>query len=118
MFGAGAQKILSLALVLNSHENGLFLLDEITVGWHHSHLTDLWRLIFRVCKERNHQIIATTHSDEGVTAFVQAAEAEKAEDECCYVRLDPPYKGDPPGKVNAVYYDYGTLSASRAPEWM
>ena len=113
MFGAGAQKILSLALVLNSYENGLFLVDEITVGWHHSHLADLWRLIFRICKERNHQIIATTHSDEGITAFVQAAEAEKAEDECCYVRLDPPKKGDPPGKINAVYFDYKLLRASR-----
>ena len=62
------------------------------LAWHHSHLADLWRVIFRVCKERNHQIIATTHSDEGVTAFVQAAEAEKAEDECCYIRLDPAQK--------------------------
>ena len=113
LLGAGAHKILSLALALNANENGLFLLDEITVGWHHSHLADLWRVIFRVCKERNHQIITTTHSDEGVTAFVQAAEAEKAEDECCYVRLDSPKKGDPQGKVNAVYFDYKLLLASR-----
>ena len=50
LLGAGIRKLLSLALVLNARSGGLFLLDEVTVGWHHSHLTDLWRLIFRACK--------------------------------------------------------------------
>ena len=113
LFGAGTQKILSLALMLGSHENSLFLVDEVAVGWHHSHLRDLWRMIFRVCKERNHQVIATTHSNECVTAFVMAAKAESAKDDCCYVRLDPPYKGDPPEKINPMFYDYGVLEASR-----
>ena len=113
LFGAGAQKILSLALALNSHEHGLFLVDEVAVGWHHSHLRDLWRMIFRVCKERSHQIIATTHSNECITAFTQAAKAEASEDDCRYIRLDPPYKGDPPEKVNPMPYDYGVLKASR-----
>ena len=87
LLGAGAQKVLSLALSLHSHNDGLFLLDEVTVGWHHSHLVDLWRMIFRVCKERNHQVIATTHSYEGITAFAEAATAENAEGDACYVRL-------------------------------
>ena len=113
LLGAGAQKVLSLALALHSREDALFLLDEVTTGWHHSRLTDVWRMIFSVCKERNHQVIATTHSDECITHFVKAAEHEKFEDKCCHVRLDPSYKGDPPGKVNPIYYDYGVLKASR-----
>ena len=87
LLGAGAQKALSWALSLHSHDDGLFLLDEVTVGWHHSRLVDLWRMIFRICKERNHQVIATTHSYEGITAFAEAATAENAEGDACYVRL-------------------------------
>ena len=111
LLGTGAQKILSMSLGLHSINDGLCLLDEVTVGWHHSLLVDLWRMIFRVCRERNHQVIATTHSDEGVTAFVKAAEAERAESDCCYLRPWP--DGDIPGKVNCEYYDYGRLRASR-----
>ena len=85
--GAGGLKLLSLALALHSVENAVCLLDEVTTGWHHSHLADLWRVIFRICKERNHQVIATTHSYEGITAFAEAATAENAEGDACYVRL-------------------------------
>ena len=105
LFGAGTQKILSLALVLGSHENSLFLVDEVTVGWHHSHLIDLWRMIFRVCKERNHQIIATTHSREGIAAFAQAAKAEGSMDDSCYIRLDEvEWETDPKRKIKPSSY--------------
>ena len=45
LLGAGAHKFLSLALAMHSHENMLCLLDEVTTGWHHSHLVELWRMI-------------------------------------------------------------------------
>ena len=100
MLGAGAQKVLSLALALYSHSNALFLLDEITIGWHHSRLINLWRMIFRVCKERNHQIIATTHSREGIGAFAQAAKDEVCQDDACYIRLDEAeWETDPSRKI-------------------
>ena len=106
LLGAGAHKMLSLALALNANENGFCLLDEITVGWHHSHLADLWRMIFRVCKERNHQVIATTHSREGIAAFAQAAQDEKAQEDACYIRLDKwDEESDPKKKVTSVTYD-------------
>ena len=106
LLGAGAHKMLSLALALSANDNGLFLLDEITVGWHHSHLAGLWRMIFRICKERNHQVIATTHSREGIAAFAQAAQDEKAQEDACYIRLDKwDEESDPKKKVTSVTYD-------------
>ena len=116
LLGAGIRKLLSLALVLHARSNGLFLLDEVTVGWHHSHLVDLWRLIFRACKERNHQVIATTHSDEGITAFAEAAAREGCEADACYVRLD---RKDDNGRsqVSPAVYDHETLAASREMHW-
>ena len=106
LLGAGAHKMLSLALALNASDNRLCLLDEITVGWHYSHLADLWRMIFRVCKERNHQVIATIHSREGIAAFAQAAQNEEAQEDACYIRLDKwDEESDPKKKVTSVTYD-------------
>ena len=112
LLGAGIRKLLSLALVLHSKSNALFLLDEVTVGWHHSHLVDLWRMFFRACKERGHQIIATTHSDEGITAFTKAAALEECQDDACYVLLD---RRDDNGRVQVRpgVHDHEALVGSR-----
>ena len=116
LLGAGLRKLLSLALVLHARSGGLFLLDEVTVSWHHSHLVDLWRMIFRACRDRNHQVVATTHSDEGITAFAEAAAREECESDACYVRLD---RMDEDGRacVRSAVYDHETLSASREMAW-
>ena len=114
--GAGARKLLSLALVFHCGRGGLFLLDELTVGWHHSVLVDMWRMIFRACKERGHQVIATTHSYDAITAFVEAAELEKCQSDACYVRLDRKNK-DGHTRVHPVPYNYETLEASREMRW-
>ena len=116
LLGAGIRKLLSLALVLHARSNGLFLLDEVTVGWHHSHLVYLWRLIFRACKERNHQVIATTHSDEAITAFAEAAAKESREGDACFVRLDRRNEGGRV-KIHPAVYDHETLAASREMNW-
>ena len=49
-------------------------------------------MIIRACKERNHQVVATTHSYESIAAFAEAAKIEKAEDDACYVWLPDPAK--------------------------
>ena len=109
LLGGGACKLLSLLLALHSRRDSLFLLDEVTVGWHHSHLVELWQRIFRVRKERGHQIIATTHSGEGIAAFAEAAALEECQDDACYVRLDR--TGD---KVQGrAVYVHETLVASQ-----
>lgn len=113
--GAGARKLLSLALILHRWRDGLFLLDELTVGWHHSVLVDTWRMIFRVCKDCRHQVIATTHSDDAITAFVEAAELEKCQSDACYVRLDRKNK-DGHIRVRPAVYDYEHLDAAREME--
>ena len=110
--GAGVRKLLSLTLELYARRDGLFLLDEVAVGWHHSHLVDLWRMIFRVHKERGHQVIATTHSGEGIAAFTEAAALEECQDDACYVRLDR-QDGGGHVQVRPAIYDYEALAASR-----
>ena len=103
--GAGVQKFLSLMLVLLLGNGGLFLLDEITTGWHHARLAELWKMIFRVCEERGHQIIATTHSREGIAAFAQAAKDEGAQDDACYIRLDSvEWESDPRRRIKPSSY--------------
>ena len=52
------------------------------------------------------------HSDEGITAFAEAAAREECESDACYVRLD---RMDEDGRacVRPAVYDHETLSASR-----
>ena len=105
LLGAGVRKLLSLAIALAAESNATCLLDEVTVGWHYSRLEDLWRVIFRVCKERGHQVIATTHSHEGIAAFAQAAKDEGTQDDACYIRLDRrDEESDPKRKVTYAIY--------------
>ena len=115
LLGAGIRKLLSLALVLHARKGGLFLLDEITVGWHFTHLVDAWRVILRACRERKHQVIGATHSDEGLTALVEAAELEGCQSSVCFARLDR--DGDKGRiRVRPAVYDYEHLDAAREME--
>lgn len=115
--GAGVRRMLSLALVMRARRDGLFLLDEISAGCHHSHLVDLWRMIFRFAHERNHQVIATTHSNDGITAFAAAAAREGRQEDACFVRLDQWDEKGGDVRIHPAVYDHDTLAASREMRW-
>ena len=93
LLGTGTVKFISLVLELMRHKDAIFLIDEITVGWHHSKLTKLWRALIRLIKQNNNQIIATTHSYEGIAAFSTAVEQEHVQDQACFIRLAETKKG-------------------------
>ena len=97
--GEGMNHLLEIALTLVKCENGVLLTDEIESGLHYSVLLGVWRLIFRMARELNVQVFATTHSSDCVKAFQRAAEEDK-EDEAILIRLVQ--KGD---KIKAVLFD-------------
>ncbi len=63
---------MTLALVNSS--NGFLLIDEFENGLHYSVLHKVWKLIFRLAKDLNVQVFATTHSHDCVTAFQAASQ--------------------------------------------
>jgi len=85
--GDGLQHLLMIAVALAKATEGLLLLDEVETGLHFSVLVDLWRLLFRAARQRDVQVIATTHSGDCIAAFCQVW-SEVEEHDGAYYRLD------------------------------
>ena len=84
--GEGMDRILGIVLTLIRCETGFFLVDEIESGLHYSVLPDVWKLIFKMAKQLNIQVFATTHSYDCIQAFAEAA-IEDEESDGMLIRL-------------------------------
>jgi len=84
--GTGFCRCLTLALVLATNEYGILFVDEIENGIHHSFLNDFWKFLIEAAKLYNNQIIATTHSNEMISSFLEIT-LEKQYQDIAYIRL-------------------------------
>lgn len=74
-FGDGVNRLFGVILSLCNARNGVLLIDEIENGLHYSVQTEIWRTIFRLAKDLQVQVFATSHSWDCVRAFQEAASA-------------------------------------------
>lgn len=102
--GDGMVRLFQLALALVNSKEGILLVDEIENGLHYSVHQDLWRLIFKVARDLNVQVFATTHSWDCIEAFQRAA-CEDTTSEGCLIRL-----GRKRDEVVATVYDETDLA--------
>ena len=72
--GDGIRRILQLFISMEKARDGFLLIDEFENGLHYSVQTEVWQLLFRLAKQRNIQIFATTHSLDCVKGFQKASE--------------------------------------------
>lgn len=72
-FGDGANRVFGIILSVVNAAGGVLLVDEIENGLHYSVLTDVWKVIFRMAKQLNVQVFATSHSWDCVDSFQRAA---------------------------------------------
>lgn len=84
-FGDGLNRLFGIVLSLVNAPGGLLLIDEFENGLHYSVQLDAWRMIFRLARDLDVQVFATTHSEDAVAAFSEAA-SESPEDGL-FVRL-------------------------------
>ncbi len=103
--GEGMVRLFGLALALVNVPGGVLLVDEIENGFHYSVQPDVWKLIFYLASELNIQVFATTHSQDCVRAFQEAATAHPQVG--VLVRL-----GHRKGDVVASIYDEEDLTAA------
>ncbi len=68
-FGDGVKHLLNIVLALYLNENSTIYLDEIDNGIHYSLFNRLWEIIFKISKEQNVQVFATTHSKECIESY-------------------------------------------------
>ena len=71
--GLGARKFITIASIVSSQKDGVLLIDEFENGLHYETMNVLWNAIISMCRERNIQLFATTHSYECIESFVSAA---------------------------------------------
>ena len=98
-FGDGTQRVFAMALAMSTASNGYLLIDEFETGLHHSVQADVWRAVFRLAHEWNVQVFATTHSQDCIEAFQEAA-AEDQNEEAMLISLQQRKAG-----ITAVSFD-------------
>lgn len=67
--GDGINHIFTIILAMVNVKNGILLIDEIENGLHYTTQEVLWKTIFKLSKELNIQVFATTHSDDCIHSF-------------------------------------------------
>jgi hypothetical protein len=72
-FGDGLNRLFGVALSLVNAKDGLLLIDEFENGLHHTIQTDTWRIIFKLARQLDIQVLATSHSWDAIEAFQKAA---------------------------------------------
>lgn len=102
--GEGMLRALGISLALVNVKDGLLLIDEFENGLYYTVQPEIWRFIFRVARNLNVQVFATTHSWDCIDAFQKAANSAYQE-EGLLIRLE--------SKLNdivATLYDGRSLS--------
>lgn len=89
-FGDGVNRLFGIILSLSCAKGGVLLVDEIENGLHHSILTKVWEVIFKMASTLGVQVFATTHSWDCIESFQTAANSD--DEEGVLVRLS--LKGD------------------------
>lgn len=74
--GQGIEKILGIITTLYTIHDGIFLIDEFENGLHHTSMSNLWRILFEICKEQNIQLFVTTHSYECIESYLNTTSNE------------------------------------------
>ena len=73
-WGEGMQRLLMLAIALETTRGGILLVDEIDTGLHYSVLADMWKLVIATAIKNDIQVFATTHSLDCLRGLNEACE--------------------------------------------
>ena len=73
MMGDGARKIVSLLTAVYDCKEGILLIDEISNGFHHSVMRDLWRVLIQAAIRNHTQLFVTTHDIDSIKGLRDAA---------------------------------------------
>ena len=104
--GDGINRILFILLNLVNSENGYLFIDEIENGLHYTVQEKLWEIIFKLSKELNVQVFATTHSYDCIREFAEIANRTKEEDGKL-IRLE-----NRDGTIEAIAYDEEVMQSA------
>ena len=90
LFGEAINRVAQFIVKMVNNRNGILLIDEIENGIHYTNHGELWKMLFKLSKEFNIQIFATTHSYEMIKSFSKVASEfaqEAKEDRGAYFEI-------------------------------
>jgi AAA15 family ATPase/GTPase len=70
--GDGMNRILTIILALVNASDGYLLIDEFENGLHYTTQSQIWKIIFKLAKQLNIQVFASTHSNDCISGFEKA----------------------------------------------
>lgn len=106
--GDGMSRLLQIFLYALQASGGFLLIDEIENGLHYSIQEEVWEKLFKLAKELDIQVFATTHSQDAIKAFSKVALADK-EVEGKLIALGRSVGKSDFGKIFATVYDEESL---------
>lgn len=73
LMGDGIRKIVSFLTSIYACRGGVVLIDELSNGFHYSVMKPMWDIVIRAAIKNDVQIFATTHDEDSIRGFQQAA---------------------------------------------
>ena len=86
--GDGINRILTIILAMVNCQNGFLLIDEFENGLHYKVQEKLWEIIFKLAKDLNVQVFATTHSSDCINSFSRVLDDNEYNVTGQFIRLD------------------------------
>jgi AAA15 family ATPase/GTPase len=101
--GEGVLRLLQIFLHAFLSRGGYLLLDEFENGLHYSIQEEVWEKLFKLARELDIQVFATTHSEDTIKAFCKVA--LKSDEEGRLIALGRSPAPEDNGRIVAVSYD-------------
>lgn len=112
MLGGGFQMMLSIALLMMTVRDGVFLFDEVDSTIHYTLLPQFWGNVSKLAAETNGQVFAVTHSRECIgTAVAGLRDIGKLND-LGYFRLEEKLED-----IRSISYMGDELAEALASDW-
>jgi AAA15 family ATPase/GTPase len=101
--GEGMSRLLQMFLYAYQAKGGYLMIDEFENGLHYSIQEEVWEKLFKLAKELDIQVFATTHSEDTIKAFSKVS--LQSEEEGRLISLGRNEREIDKGKITALTYN-------------
>jgi len=103
--GEGASRLLQLFIYAFHARDGFLLINEFENGLHYSIQEEVWEKLFKLAKDLDIQVFATTHSEDTLKAFYKVALQSEDKKEARVISLGKSVGKSEYGKIFATIFD-------------
>ena len=109
LWGDAINRIAAIIISVVNNDSNILFIDEIENGIHYTNHVSLWKMLFKLSKDLDVQIFATTHSLEMLTAFTKVGLESEFSDLAAHFEMARSVKT---GQIIGIRRDMETLEYS------